>query len=348
MKICPICEKKIEGRFCTHCFRFVTPWTVSDNTYINKGHDSRRDKECDYHNPKTQYSRQEYMKPGYEKRVYGGTGTQTAQNRKQTKPAAKNGKNASDGKTSDAGKQLKAGLFICIFLLVIGAIAAFVEMGYIKLSDFSRTTEPIPEAYSVDADATEPESSFDDSRSIKGYLQAISFVDKKESYLGDYYYYDPDDIVGLTEYHCDSGHFDLLADELYDRFVSFYGEEPLETDMVRKSENNYMLDAVAGADTILLETEYQWTFDTFDMEVLADTASDEVHGYSFTAANADDVFYDMIYRWCSEEFPGQFHSVEDLKKTLSSNGGYLSQSLRDDIRMKGFQMGNYVSVEFKK
>lgn len=354
MKICPICEQKIEGRFCTHCFRFVTPWNVGDHTYINKSHDAGRDKDCDYHNPKTQYSRQEYMQPGYEKRIYGGGGS--GNTKKQTQPVRQNRpaqaarqtqKSSSGVNTPGSAKPSRVALIIVIAILVFGVIPvviSFLDDNYHDI--WSRDDTNLP-AYSTEPAASEPETPSDDSRSIKGYLSAISYVDKEESYLGTYYYYNPDDITGLTEYHCDNGHFDLTVDEFYDRFVQYYGEEPLTIEEVSDEDNNYLLDSTAGEDYILLETEYDWEYETFDVEVYADTASGELHGYSFIADEADDAFYEMIYRWCNEEFPGKFASVEDLKDRLSSSGGYLSESV-DDIRLKIFQMSGYVSMDILK
>ncbi len=352
MKICPVCEKKIEGRFCPHCFRFVTPWDVSDHTYINKSHDAGRDKDCDYHNPKTRYSRQEYMQPGYEKRVYGGGGAGST--KKQTQPARQNhpaqaarqtSKRGSGVNTPDSVKPSRIVLIIVIAVLVINVILGIVANYFENNYDDLRRKENT--AYSTEITIPEPVIALDDSRSIKGYLSAISYVKKEESYLGTYYYYNPDDITGLTEYHCDNGHFDLTSDEFYDRFVQFYGEAPFMTDEVSSEENNYRLDSTVGEDVILLETVYVWEYETFDVEVYADTASGELHGYSFTADEADDAFYEMLYRWCDGELSGKFASVEDLKEKVSSSGGYLNETV-DGIRLKIFQMSDYVSMDILK
>lgn len=359
MKICPICEKKIEGSFCTSCFRFVTPWNISDNTYINKSHDGRKDKNCEYHNPKTEYSRQEYMRSGYEKRIYGGsTSTKAAQGRNQTPPAKpnprgtsgtrQNQQGTSKAKAADSGKQLKSGLIICIILLVIGAVAAFVEIGYIKLSEFSWTPEPEREPTGTNTVTNEAVTVYDDSKSIEGYLRTISFAEEKSCCLGTYYYYAPEDIVGLTEYHCDLGHFDMTANEFFEKFTEFYGEEPLETEEISVPENNYLLDAAAGKNSIRLETEYNWDYDTFNIKVSADTASGELHGYEFVCSDADDAFYHMIYLWCNEEMPGRFASAEDLRATLSANSGYLNETAQQGFCFKVFQMSGYLDVKFVK
>lgn len=355
MKICPICEKKIEGRFCTHCFRFVTPWDVSDHTYINKSHDAGRDKDCDYHNPKTQYSRQEYMQPGYEKRIYGGTGAGST--KKQTQPVRQNrpaqaarqtNKSVSGVNTKESAKPSRIALIIMIvFLIFVVAPVIFVAIDDSRNSWKNRQPQPEPQsAYSPDVTA-EAQTAVDDSRSIKGYLSAISYVKKEESYLGTYYYYNPEDIAGLTEYHCDNDHFELTVDDFYDRFVQFYGEAPFLTKEVSLEDNNYRLDSTVGEDVILLETEYAWEYGTFDVEVYADTASGELHGYSFTADEADDAFYEMLYRWCDGEFPGRFASVEDFKEQISSSGGYFNESV-DGVRLKVFQMSDYVSMDILK
>lgn len=339
MKICPVCERKIEGRFCSRCFRFVTPWDVSDNTYINQDHDGRKDENCEYHNPKTtQYSRQEYMEPGYEKRIYGGT-------------AARSAKKPSGYSKPITKKQSKNALAVVVGVcLLVGVIQALIVVG---LRFWEEDHPPVREpesmaaaAVSMSVAAEEPAKEQEDSRSIKGYLQTISFVTKEESFLGTYYYYDPENIKGLTEYHCDYGHFDMTAEEFYDRFTAFYGEEPLEVSS--EDGNNYMLDALTGDDTVFLDTKYEWGYEDFQVEVRADTASNEVHRYAFKASDASDEYYEMVYRWCEEEIPGRFASAEDMKNVFSENRGYVGEVTAEGVSFIVFQMGSYVSVEFGK
>lgn len=356
MKICPICEREIEGNFCRHCFRFVTPWKLHDDIYINKSHSHKQDKNCDYHNPNTAYSKQEYMQPGYEDKIYGSTPkkTQTSSARKNTSSAVPNQPGtAKKNKTGNMKKGI-AGYFIVVIILAVLVFFKLTEEGYINLSDFSwlnKEPETAPQ-YENPAEAAsvevEPENEDDNKHSIEGYLKTISPVDTVNDHYGTYYYYNPDDITGLTEYHCNHGHFDMTVDDFEELFTDFYDGEPVETTVIKEPQNNYLLDSGYGEPIILLETEYQWNYGNFSVSVYADTASNELHGYEFLCEKADDEFFNMIYQWCDRELPGRFDSAEDFKEELDEASGYLYEILEDDGRFKVFRMVDFVSVKFSK
>lgn len=49
MNICPICDSRIEGKWCRRCFRFVTPLEIPENLHLNEGHDLKYETDCEYH-----------------------------------------------------------------------------------------------------------------------------------------------------------------------------------------------------------------------------------------------------------------------------------------------------------
>lgn len=51
LKLCPICDSKIEGTWCKSCHRFVKPIEIKSNIYLNEPHNKYNDKGCEYHNP---------------------------------------------------------------------------------------------------------------------------------------------------------------------------------------------------------------------------------------------------------------------------------------------------------
>lgn len=355
MKICPICEKEIQGNFCRHCFRFVTPWNLHDDIYINRSHSRAQDKNCDYHNPKTAYSKQEYMQPGYEDKIYGSVPKKagTSSKRKNTPSAVPNRpRTQKQGKTGNA--RTGSGVIGYIAVVIILLILVFFKLadeGFIDISDFSWSRkEPEPDTgYENSAEVSAVEVvEEDDHESIEGYLRTISFADTTSDYYGTYYYYDPDDIVGLTEYHCDYGHFDMTVDEFEELLSDFFDEEPLETTEIREPDNNYLVDDGYGNTVIWLETVYEWDYGNFCVTFSADTASNELHEYEFLCENADDAFYDMIYRWCEKHLPGRFDSGEDFKEALDEASGYLYEFTEDGGRFKVFGMSDYVSVKFSR
>lgn len=358
MKICPICEKEIEGNFCRYCFRFVTPWKLHDDIYINKSHSHRQDKNCDYHSPKTVYSKQEYMQPGYENKIYGSVtpNTQAAPKRKQTPSAVSNQPRTRKQKSTGNVKKGSGvkGYIVSVIILLILVFLKLTDEGFIDFSDFSWFhKEPEPDiSYENPAEVSameiEEEDEEDNHESIEGYLKTISFVDTVSDHYGTYYYYDPDDIVGLTEYHCDYGHFDMTVDEFEELLLDFFDEEPLEKAENREPQNNYLVDDGYGNTVIWLETEYEWDYGNFSVTFSADTASNELHEYEFLCEKADDEFYNMIYRWCERQLPGRFDSGEDFKEALDEASGYLYEFTEDGGRFKVFGMSDFVSVKFSR
>lgn len=49
MKLCRICDNKVEGTWCKSCHRFVKTYEVSNTMYLNERHDVLNDKGCTYH-----------------------------------------------------------------------------------------------------------------------------------------------------------------------------------------------------------------------------------------------------------------------------------------------------------
>lgn len=53
MKLCSICDKKIEGGWCKNCHRFVKGYELSEGIHLNERHDPADDFGCTYHTEKT-------------------------------------------------------------------------------------------------------------------------------------------------------------------------------------------------------------------------------------------------------------------------------------------------------
>ena len=49
MKLCSICDKKIEGTWCKNCHRFVKTYEISEGIHFNESHDPNNDANCTYH-----------------------------------------------------------------------------------------------------------------------------------------------------------------------------------------------------------------------------------------------------------------------------------------------------------
>lgn len=49
MKLCSVCDKKINGSWCKNCHRFVKTYYLADGIYLNESHNPKNDKDCTYH-----------------------------------------------------------------------------------------------------------------------------------------------------------------------------------------------------------------------------------------------------------------------------------------------------------
>jgi hypothetical protein len=56
MKLCPICDAKINGSWCGQCHRFVTPVEYRGNIRLNESHERLHDEDCEYHGTTSVYT----------------------------------------------------------------------------------------------------------------------------------------------------------------------------------------------------------------------------------------------------------------------------------------------------
>lgn len=50
MKICPICDSKVDGIWCRQCHHFIKPVDINTTMHLNESHDPAHDADCEYHN----------------------------------------------------------------------------------------------------------------------------------------------------------------------------------------------------------------------------------------------------------------------------------------------------------
>ncbi len=332
MKICPICDKKIIGNWCNSCFKIVEPWTISDGIYINERHSGNVTPDCEYHSPKIQYSKQEYMAPGYEEKIYGNASVASRQVVKQRQAGNSNAartvttsrSNASgknDKKKMGLGAKIAIGYFIFIilssFLPVVFAFIDEVDSGSVE-PEYSFNVEQPVTVYEDEPGTKavveiEPSEPIDTSEVFGGteyeWLLEIEPVEFNAYDDESYYYYSADSLKKIGR-NCDNAHIDYyyqdfvtMVDKVYPGYsFSYYVDD---------SDNyNYAEVSKDGVETYF-ETYVTMEHKDFMIDVSYDTSSEQLHYYMFSAEKTNDNFYDEMYKWFEEAMPTLFTSYDE-------------------------------------
>lgn len=121
MKFCPICDQQVAVSWCKTCKKFVKPYELSNDMYINRTHDSHNDADCEYHNPHTnavyEKTKQEYER--YQQRNMSSVNSNRITN--NTLSRAKTNGASSTARTSST-KSSKATVIIVVLIVVFSMI----------------------------------------------------------------------------------------------------------------------------------------------------------------------------------------------------------------------------------
>ncbi len=367
MKICPICDKKIISNWCGSCFRIVEPWTINDGIHMNERHYENIDMNCDYHNPKIQYSKQEYMQPGYEQKIYGNVQP------RQVKVAAPT-RNVSSSRTVSVGgsrekkklglgAKIAIGYFIFIILAsVLPAVFAFVdayessskEPEYPYLEEAAKEVESYND-YLAKTESVEVEdmSGFYETFAGTEYeaLCGIEPVDVEKSFEGEYsytyYYFDGEDLkkVGLE---CDMDHIDLYYQDLMGLIDKVYPGYSFDYYVNDDNDYNYVAEEDGDIDSSF-ETYVTIENKDFMIDVSYDSATEKIHYYMFSADSFTEEFSEEMYKWFEEVTPGLFASYDEWVETFESLVGsddYLCLEY-DEMNVYFVAYGDYVLIDFE-
>lgn len=360
MKICPICDKKIVGNWCGSCFKFVTPWELNDGIRINERHSQKIDENCDYHNPKIQYSRQEYMQPGYEQKIYGSMQSKTVKTSNTAKTVSTRGGNK---KKISLGTKIAIGYVIFIILAAaLPAIFAFVdayessskEPEYPYLEEAAKEVESYNDYLAkTEQLTTEDLSGFYEVFAGTEYdaLCEIEPTEVEKSFEGEYnyayYYFDVEDLkkVGLE---CDEVHIELYYQDLISLVDKVYPGYSFEYYVNDDSDYNY----VAESDGYLyasFETYVTIENEDFMIDVSYDSATEKIHYYMFSADSFTEEFSEEMYKWFEVVTPGLFAAYDEWVETFESLVGsedYLCLEY-DDMNVYFAAYGDYILVDFE-
>lgn len=307
MKICPICEKRIESRWCRNCFRFVDPWILPDDVYINERHGDHENGHCEYHDPHIDYDKQEYMKPGYEKRIYGG----------EKKPAVKlhmTGKVKNKQKSSKKTATIFSVVIIAIYIIsgTAPALSSFIsEVSDLFRDDSAEFSYEIRET----ASAMEEEASLHDYGFLDGMVPVSS--EMSGQYISEVYKTE-DICAGGVD--CSREHMEYYLDE----YISILNEisennSAISADFekIPGECNNYVLRTEDGqVEDTYWEDTYNSQTDFGGITLSVDAATLRLHDvYIYSMSESDD-FVKAAYDIINSFDDSIFASVDDFKKEI--------------------------------
>lgn len=362
MKICPICEGKIDGRWCKSCFRFVTPWELPKGTHINERHSQVYDKNCEYHNPTIKYDKQEYMTPGYENKIYGN-GKRTTQVRPQTQQRpqqqyTRTNTQNNQKKNNGGAKTVRVIIAVYVILMILGVLFSLVPIILEEVGGFEAIQEYVIEMFEdeeedVEVDDKEEydwymdwEKEEESEESDHEFLSAIEPLYTEKTEYGEVYtYYDASDIQGL-EYSCDDTHMDMNIDDFMDMMSKVFTGYDITIEGYVGEDSNYKVTSESGWEYVRFDTIYHAECEEFYIDISVDTATGDIHFYEFGSYNATEEFYKAVDLWFEAYLPDAVTTEDSMSaylKQLGENTGYeVTES--DEYEISCFVMDEYVSV----
>lgn len=303
MKLCSICDKKIEGTWCRNCHRFVKTYEIPGTIYLNERHNPENDRDCTYHTDATRTVSTRSTSGGIQRPVTSGGAIRSSE------PGASSGANLSQTKK----KRKKVALIIFIVYFIGSCLGV---LGPMLVNVFNEASRGFLETFrdnEMDEEETEltPEEMevlFD--RGLRGIalsgLEPVYQV-KEEGYRIDYY--NPEDITEIG-YSCDSGHFDMTFDAFEDWLaVSWTDTYEYVDDISDYGNYCYTTDDYTWVQFSCYRDYY--ASDDFAIRIEYDTATEQVHAIGFVAREGgmDEglcyallLYFEPETEWTREQF----------------------------------------------
>ncbi|MBQ8798516.1 MAG: hypothetical protein IJZ55_03000 [Lachnospiraceae bacterium] len=341
MKLCVICDKKIEGKWCKNCKRFVKSYELSNGIYLNESHDPLNDSECTYHDFPKQTT------TTYEKR------SETARSMMSTVTSNRTGKSATGKRT---GKKIAA--VIGVFYAVVVVIGIIGTVASEKTNEFEEEIQAEFSEYPYDENWVWTEQDVISSEleqlllSTKEKLEALEQVNPVEVVEEEEYeirYYEPKELMALGV-PCTETHFAKTLSQ-FDRWLKENWTEQLMVEEDVSPYYNYYYE----------DSEYVWlTFssfrdyysdDEFAVRANYDTATGQLHMVGFVSTLENDSLdlcylalkeFDSETDLTEEEFRAEVEEVQETFRANAENDPeaveyvtiYLSEKLEADCEVK--------------
>lgn len=327
MKLCSVCDKKINGSWCKNCHRFVKTYHLADGIYLNESHNPANDKDCTYHahtvqnaQPAVRNTQQtsQSTQPAARSTQSASRNTQqtsrNTQSARNTQQPARNaqtyGGSSGNGHTAGSAggqkgaqaKQKRTGLIVAvIIILYVVVVAASTVIPLIvdnvgEMFTDSRYEEEKPDA------PDEPDLPDDDPlaeakrqlEEIKQ-IQAIKKLEPVETEEEDDYicfYYNPEEIQKLG-FACNmKEHFDWTLAE-FEAWLRQNMNEEFEMSEVMAPYYNYYYESEDYWGTSFSSYRDYVVSDYFGVRVEYDTAMEKLHAVGFVSLT--DRNYPALY-----------------------------------------------------
>lgn len=335
MRLCSICDKKIEGTWCKTCHRFVKTYELPSGIYLNERHDPVNDKNCTYHTDSPKASAQDHTSSGTQ-RAYTSTTSASASGTKETA-------------TKKKGK--KTALLVVIgYILVncIGIIGPAVGKVFDNMSERVQEEVSIDRFYEEETEiSTEDEQALLDQAYRDIMLQGLTPAYQAEEELYEIRYYKPEEIRGIG-YPCDSAHFDMSFKE-FEMWLHANWTDSFEyaDDISMYSNYCYITDEFSWVQFSCYRDYY--ASDDFAVRVEYDTTTEQLHATGFVAKDGC-MDMELCYAMLKELDPKTEWTKEMLTEALKeaivvgeAATLYLSESVElwFDINEEAYSIGYY-------
>lgn len=318
MKLCSVCDKKINGSWCKNCHRFVKTYNLADGIYLNESHNPANDRNCTYHTHTAQNTQPAVRNTQSTMRntQSAARNTQTARNTqsaaRNTQQAARNtqqtarntqtydgssgnGHTAGSAGTKSGGqaKQKHTGLIVAVIIILYVVVVAastviplIADVGHFFTDN--RFEEETPDDFTNqdepdNRDENDPLAEAKRQLEEIKQLQMIKKLEPVETEEDDdyiWFYYNPEEIQKL-EFVCNmQDHFDWTLAE-FDAWLKQNMDEEFKTDDILNQYYNYYYESGEYWGTLFSSYRDYIVPDYFGVRVDYDTAMEKLHGVAF-------------------------------------------------------------------
>lgn len=345
MKLCTICDKKIEGTWCKNCHRFVKVYHLSDDIHFNASHDPGNDANCTYH---TNAGMSGMSANTTVTRSTGTTRPQQTYTRTVTSTGGASGTaSPSAGKKKGKGKLAVVLIILYVIFNLIGALIPTISNCVGALSD--ELKEGFREEEEADNPFAETPSQKDlDYEEKLAAMEKLVPVETMKEAEYEYRYYDPRDIVTLG-FACDDAHFDVTVPEFDEWLEKNWTDEYELEEGISEYSNFYYEDETGTWLYFGLFRDYYVTGEV-SVRVDYDTATQELHRFGFAALDKEDIIplcYEALKEFDPETDWTQSFFKRNMKDALNGESDeaitfYASDKLQIDAQINE----GYYSVAF--
>jgi len=301
MKLCSICDKKIEGNWCKTCHRFVKTYDLPSNVYLNERHDPMNDKDCTYHTDTTKTVVRERTSTGSQRTYTSSTPTSTSGNDRTA--AQKKGKKI-------------AIIIVVVYILVncLGLIGPAIVRMIDNASERYQEEVYENEFYEDEIELSEEEAAelFDKELRNTALLELTpEYHAEEEDY--EVLYFSPEDIEEIG-YSCDNRHFDVNLEEFESWLLANSTDSFQYTDDISKYGNYYYISSDYSQVSFTCYRDYYSSSD-FQIGADYDTATKQLHIVRFMTTE-DTLDMDLCMALVKEFEPDTDWTKEQFVKDV--------------------------------